>query len=357
MLFLALGEEEPHLQTSLDDSDSLIVRPSSTVATVLPDPCAITTSSGICIGCGLPIFDRHFLMIDSHSWHQGCLNCAICKTNLEEFGSCYLRDGVVYCRQDYSERFAKQCNRCSVYLDLNDMVMKARGRIYHVHCFVCSICQIPLEPGQMFALSEEGSLLCQNHYEPLLAFRTPLEAPIYETSDLMASLNASAKCKSSRRVKKEDILSDADTDMIDEESASGGSRSKRMRTSFKHHQLRTMKNYFHLNHNPDAKDLHSLAQKTGLTKRVLQVWFQNARAKYRRSHGQTSSGSVTIGGVAGTRETSSVSPSVVHSTSERSPSNGIDTSYFQSSCSPEMQSDDSGTSKTLSEFFEQNQML
>uniref|UniRef100_A0A914YG52 Homeobox domain-containing protein n=1 Tax=Panagrolaimus superbus TaxID=310955 RepID=A0A914YG52_9BILA len=58
---------------------------------------------------------------------------------------------------------------------------------------------------------------------------------------------------------------------------------KRMRTSFKHHQLREMKRYFQLNHNPDAKDLKGLAQKTGLTKRVLQVWFQNARAKYRRS--------------------------------------------------------------------------
>lgn len=68
-----------------------------------------------------------------------------------------------------------------------------------------------------------------------------------------------------------------------------------MRTSFKHHQLKTMKTYFNLNHNPDAKDLKQLAQKTGLTKRVLQVsarprpgqpaqvWFQNARAKYRRS--------------------------------------------------------------------------
>uniref|UniRef100_A0AC35FB41 Homeobox domain-containing protein n=1 Tax=Panagrolaimus sp. PS1159 TaxID=55785 RepID=A0AC35FB41_9BILA len=56
-----------------------------------------------------------------------------------------------------------------------------------------------------------------------------------------------------------------------------------MRTSFKHHQLREMKRYFQLNHNPDAKDLKGLAQKTGLTKRVLQVWFQNARAKYRRS--------------------------------------------------------------------------
>lgn len=32
-----------------------------------------------------------------------------------------------------------------------------------------------------------------------------------------------------------------------------------------------MKNYFNLNHNPDAKDLKQLAIETGLTKRVLQV--------------------------------------------------------------------------------------
>ncbi|XP_016127921.1 LIM/homeobox protein Lhx2-like [Sinocyclocheilus grahami] len=60
-------------------------------------------------------------------------------------------------------------------------------------------------------------------------------------------------------------------------------KSKRMRTSFKHHQLRSMQNFFTHNHNPDAKDLKELAQKTGLTKRVLQVWFQNARAKLRRN--------------------------------------------------------------------------
>ncbi|KAG8278840.1 LIM/homeobox protein Lhx2 [Homalodisca vitripennis] len=47
-------------------------------------------------------------------------------------------------------------------------------------------------------------------------------------------------------------------------------RTKRMRTSFKHHQLRTMKSYFNINQNPDAKDLKQLAQKTGLSKRVLQ---------------------------------------------------------------------------------------
>ena len=52
-------------------------------------------------------------------------------------------------------------------------------------------------------------------------------------------------------------------------------RQKRLRTSFKHHELRIMKSYFALNHNPDAKDLKQLSIKTGLSKRVLQV---NTRA-------------------------------------------------------------------------------
>ena len=40
---------------------------------------------------------------------------------------------------------------------------------------------------------------------------------------------------------------------------------------------------FNQKHNPDAKDLKQLSIETGLSKRVLQVWFQNARAKHRRS--------------------------------------------------------------------------
>ena len=63
---------------------------------------------------------------------------------------------------------------------------------------------------------------------------------------------------------------------------------KRLCTSFKHHQLPTMKSYFAINHNPDPKDLEQLAQKTGLTKWVLSG-FRTARP----SSGATSSGRKT----------------------------------------------------------------
>jgi len=58
-----------------------------------------------------------------------------------------------------------------------------------------------------------------------------------------------------------------------DESGNGSSymRRKRMRSSFKHHQLKIMKSHFQMNHNPDAKELHEIALKTGLMTRVIQV--------------------------------------------------------------------------------------
>lgn len=66
-------------------------------------------------------------------------------------------------------------------------------------------------------------------------------------------------------------------------------KTKRARTSFKHHQLRIMKHHFQINQNPDSRELKILSQKTQLDKKVLQVWFQNARAKWRRTRAQEQS--------------------------------------------------------------------
>ena len=69
----------------------------------------------------------------------------------------------------------------------------------------------------------------------------------------------------------------------------GQAKTKRARTSFKHHQLRIMKGHFQINQNPDSRELKMLSQKTGLDKKVLQVGHYDIKDKGwrgRRSKGK-----------------------------------------------------------------------
>jgi hypothetical protein len=47
-----------------------------------------------------------------------------------------------------------------------------------------------------------------------------------------------------------------------------------VRTTFGEEQLAILQEHFKVDSNPDGADLERIAQLTGLTKRVTQVWFQ-----------------------------------------------------------------------------------
>ncbi|KAJ8737897.1 hypothetical protein PYW08_000492 [Mythimna loreyi] len=289
-------------------------RESSEDSPATPDECA---------GCGGRIQDRYYLLAVDRQWHGSCLRCCECRLPLDTELTCFSRDGNIYCKEDYYRLFCvKRCARCGNGITANELVMRARDLVYHLTCFTCVACGTQLSKGDVFGM-RDGLVYCRPHYDSacLDDYCDEDMTNVYRCQDLHSEgdspqyYNGGPSLKGRPRKRKlaqgspddmqvqtmrmastaleilhrGDLSSSMESLAYDSSVASPGSvsshtqRTKRMRTSFKHHQLRTMKSYFAINQNPDAKDLKQLAQKTGLSKRVLQVWFQNARAKWRRN--------------------------------------------------------------------------
>ena len=59
--------------------------------------------------------------------------------------------------------FSRQCVRCLVSIGRSELVMKARCFLYHVDCFKCVVCDVPLIKGDLFGMFD-AVIYCQTHY-------------------------------------------------------------------------------------------------------------------------------------------------------------------------------------------------
>uniref|UniRef100_F1L0E8 Insulin gene enhancer protein isl-2b n=1 Tax=Ascaris suum TaxID=6253 RepID=F1L0E8_ASCSU len=249
----------------------------------------------MCSGCLQEITDRYILRVHPNlEFHATCLKCTDCERYMDESCTAFVRNGKTYCKDDYVRLFATKCSRCDGTFGRTDLVMRARHLVYHVNCFTCLSCEKRLVPGEEFIIKDD-ELYCRADCEP-----TNIEQPSSIKTDIfgrdeddcwdsstLTSLDmhmAATPPLSLHSPKSDEVIT---TTFHNSSSSSSGSTKKhkkdkqttRVRTVLNEKQLMTLKTCYAANARPDALMKEQLVEMTGLSARVIRVWFQNKRCK------------------------------------------------------------------------------
>ncbi|KOB72311.1 Arrowhead, partial [Operophtera brumata] len=192
--------------------------------------------------------------------------------------------------------FGAKCSKCCRGISSSDWVRKAREQVYHLACFACDACGRQLSTGEQFALHEDR-VLCKPHYLETLdggsisSDGKYLQILVWSKGGYPLAdkiVNVIAKPLNEFSCSKLVPTKMYTLDGCDSEGYHK-SKAKRVRTTFTEEQLQVLQANFQLDSNPDGQDLERIAQVTGLSKRVTQVWFQNSRARQKK-HQHTGKG-------------------------------------------------------------------
>ncbi|XP_014249515.1 insulin gene enhancer protein ISL-1 [Cimex lectularius] len=230
----------------------------------------------LCVGCGSQIHDQYILRVAPDlEWHAACLKCAECHQFLDETCTCFVREGKTYCKRDYVRLFGTKCDKCSLSFSKNDFVMRAKTKIYHIECFRCSACERQLIPGDEFALREDG-LFCKEDHEVLE------KASNGENNNNNTNISNNNSLLHNEGSNSDS--SESGSNKCRETVRSGGKvtsdgKPTRVRTVLNEKQLHTLRTCYSANPRPDALMKEQLVEMTGLSPRVIRVWFQNKRCK------------------------------------------------------------------------------
>ncbi|CAH1270973.1 LIM homeobox transcription factor 1-beta-like isoform X1 [Branchiostoma lanceolatum] len=211
------------------------------------NPSGTAAKQEMCAGCQKPIADRFLLKVGENCWHEKCLQCAVCGQRLAR--SCYVKERKLYCKSDYEKLFGTKCTGCLQSIPSTEFVMRAMGNIYHLRCFQCVVCQQRLQKGDEFIM-KNSQLYCKPDYEKEVQLAVPKMSPGSSEED--------------------------------ENTTENRPRPKRPRTILTTQQRREFKALFEVSPKPCRKVRETLAAETGLSVRVVQVWFQNQRAKMKK---------------------------------------------------------------------------
>uniref|UniRef100_A0A1I7YU33 Homeobox domain-containing protein n=1 Tax=Steinernema glaseri TaxID=37863 RepID=A0A1I7YU33_9BILA len=271
----------------------------STAPIIKPDP------DSCCRQCRTPILDQFMLKIAGAVYHEDCAQCSICSMKLHE--KCYEREGSLYCKMHYynfRECSPYRCSGCKLGISPSDMVFKLKtGIVYHVNCHRCYVCGKQLSPGEHIIVDDyTRSVSCIHHQNLPSTFDDPSTDPRPSLMDPNTSvplgmmpmedanslpgysgdspypIASDSPSSSSMQLYPFELY--GYSEFCSEDSKYLKRRGPR--TTIKQNQLDVLNRIFSNTPKPSKHARAKLALETGLSMRVIQVWFQNRRSKERR---------------------------------------------------------------------------
>ncbi|KAI6191189.1 hypothetical protein M3Y97_00200900 [Aphelenchoides bicaudatus] len=215
-----------------------------------------------CASCGLPIFDQFMFRVQSFYFHETCAVCNECGSSFD--GRCFQRDGRLYCPRHYSRNC---CAGCREQIYSTDMVYKLKSDIiFHVQCHLCSQCGARLEPGDQVLLDDDRkSVSCAMHF-------------MDDSAEQSTSMPKESRSVPPVPVPQYPFEMYAFGEMCSENDKYLKRRGPR--TTIKQHQLDVLNRVFSASSKPSKHVRAKLAAESGLSPRVIQVWFQNRQASF-----------------------------------------------------------------------------
>lgn len=117
-----------------------------------------------CAGCLNELrSDEEYIEALDQEWHSDCFRCSVCDSHLHNWY--FEKEGLLFCRDDYYQRFGEACQQCSDFI--SGPVMVAGDHKFHPECFCCTVCRSFIGYGEAFTLLERSKLYCDNCYKKI----------------------------------------------------------------------------------------------------------------------------------------------------------------------------------------------
>ncbi|VDK62670.1 unnamed protein product [Onchocerca ochengi] len=217
-------------------------------------------------------------------YHENCVRCSVCSALL--YNKCFEKSGHLYCRLHYYEEHSpNRCAGCRQGIAPTEMIYKIKTDIlYHITCHRCIQCGRKISQGEQICINEiSKSIACITHTvcsSDLFNIPTPTAALCILETDSAGLLSeaVSRELNSSTNI----FTHSHETYGYEQSDESNFLKRRGPRTTIKQYQLDVLNRMFTSTPKPSKHVRAKLALETGLSMRVIQVWFQNRRSKERR---------------------------------------------------------------------------